>query len=130
MSKVFTSLEFQAALNELSRDIHANNTHWWTDLYTGEPLYDRPSIVPEKMMLIVREVSEALEGHRKGLKDDKLPHRSMFEVEMADALIRLMDLCAAYKLDLGGAVMEKIEFNKIREDHTDAHRKAPGGKAY
>lgn len=126
----FTSLQTHAVINELARSIHAGNAKWWTDLHTGEPLYQQPSIVGAKLMLIVSEVAEAMEGHRKGLHDDKLPHRPMFEVELADALIRILDLAAAYKLDIGGATMEKLEYNKTRVDHTHEARKAPGGKAY
>ena len=37
-------------------------------------------------MLIVSEIAEAMEGERKDLMDDKLPHRKMAEVELADAL--------------------------------------------
>lgn len=104
---------------------------WWTDLATGEPLtIDTPRLVPEKLMLIVSEVAEGMEGHRKGLQDDKLPHRTMLEVELADAVIRICDLAGALKLDLGGAIAEKLAFNATRVDHTLAHRKAAGGKAY
>lgn len=130
MPNYYTSPEIHAVLNELSRAIHQDNARWWVDLHTGESLKDRPSVAGEKMMLIVSEIAEAMEGHRKGLKDDKLPHRPMVEVEMADALIRLLDFCAAYGLDIGGATMEKLEYNKTRVDHTHEARKAPGGKAY
>lgn len=126
----FTALQTHAVINELARNIHAKNTKWWTDLHTGEPLYNQPSIVGEKLMMIVSEVAEAMEGHRKGLHDDKLPHRPMFEVELADALIRILDLAAAYKLDIGGATIEKMAYNEVREDHTLEARRAPGGKAY
>ena len=93
---------------------------WWNDLETGAPLVDRPHVVGEKLMLIVSEVSEAMGGHRKGLADDKLPHRPMVEVELADAVIRIADLAGALGLDLGGAIAEKLEYN----------RKAEGGKKY
>lgn len=81
-------------------------------------------------MLIVSEVSEAMEGHRKNLMDDKLPHRPMIEVELADALIRIADLAGALGLDLGGAVEEKLAFNASRPDHKLENRMAAGGKAY
>lgn len=103
---------------------------WWNDLTTGEPLVDRPHVVGEKLMLIVSEVSEAMEGHRKGLADDKLPHRSMVEVELADAVIRIADLAGALGLDLGGAIAEKMEYNRNRPDHKPENRKAEGGKKY
>ncbi|HEX8552527.1 MAG TPA: hypothetical protein VF681_13345, partial [Abditibacteriaceae bacterium] len=61
---------------------------------------------------------------------DKLPHRQMRVVELADALIRICDLAGAYGMDLGGAVAEKMAFNAIRPDHKLEARKADGGKAY
>ena len=67
---------------------------------------------------------------RKGLMDDKLPHRSMLEVELADAVIRIADLAGALDLDLGGAVAEKMAFNAQRADHKPENRLAAGGKAY
>ncbi len=103
---------------------------WWNDLETGAPLVDRPHVVGEKLMLIVSEVSEAMEGHRKGLADDKLPHRTMVEVELADAVIRIADLAGALGLDLGGAIAEKLAYNQQRPDHKPENRKADGGKKY
>lgn len=88
------------------------------------------ALVAQKLCLIHSEVSEAMEGHRKGLMDDKLPHRPMIEVELADALIRICDLAGALNLDLGGAVAEKLEFNAQRADHKPENRAAEGGKAY
>jgi NTP pyrophosphatase (non-canonical NTP hydrolase) len=81
-------------------------------------------------MLAVTELAEALEGHRKGLMDDKLPHRPMLEVELADALIRIFDTAQGLGLDIGGAFAEKMQFNQTRYDHTAEARLAPGGKAY
>lgn len=103
---------------------------WWNDLQTGEPLINRPHVVGEKLMLIVSEVAEAMEGHRKGLADDKLPHRQAIEVELADAVIRIADLAGALHLDLGGAIAEKLEYNRNRPDHKIENRKAEGGKKY
>lgn len=87
-------------------------------------------IVPEKLCLTHSELSEAMEGHRRGLMDDKLPHRPMLEVELADALIRIMDLAGALKLDLAGATIEKLAFNQDRADHKPEARAAEGGKGY
>lgn len=88
------------------------------------------ALVGQKLCLIHSEVSEAMEGHRKDLADDKLPHRPMIEVELADALIRIADLAGALGLDLGGAVAEKMEFNAHRPDHKPEARAAAGGKSY
>jgi NTP pyrophosphatase (non-canonical NTP hydrolase) len=100
---------------------------WWHDLKTGELI--EPNI-GEKLMLIVSEVSEAMEGARKNLMDDKLPHRKMIEVELADAVIRIGDLCGRLGLDLGGAIAEKLEFNAIRPDHKKENRLGENGKKF
>ena len=117
------------SLNELVKEIHNNNVKagWWTDLNTGER---KDRNVGELLCLVHSEISEAMEGIRKNLKDDKLPHRSMFEVELADAIIRIFDIAGAYNLDLGGAMQEKIDFNKSREDHKIENRKAENGKKF
>ena len=88
------------------------------------------ALVAQKLCLTHSEVSEAMEGHRKGLMDDKLPHRPMLEVELADAVIRIADLAGALGLDLGGAIAEKMAFNAHRPDHKPEARSAAGGKAY
>lgn len=111
---------------------------WWNDVVTEADFVAEinsgtrlgKALVAEKLALIHSEVSEAMEGHRKGLRDDKLPHRLAIEVELADAVIRIGDLCGALGLDLGGAIAEKMEFNAIRPDHKVENRKAAGGKAY
>jgi NTP pyrophosphatase (non-canonical NTP hydrolase) len=108
----------------------AKNAGWWHDTKTGESATANPLCFSNKLMLIVSEVSEAMEGDRKGLMDDKLPNRPMREVELADALIRICDLAGAYNLDLGGAVAEKLAFNAKRPDHKVENRVQEGGKAY
>lgn len=125
-------------LNLMADDIHQRNVAagWWTDIKTGQSLIgkdehgrDRRN-VPEMLCLVHSEISEAMEGYRKKLSDDKLPHRSMFEVELADAMIRIFDLAGGHGLDLGGAVREKLEFNASRQDHKLESRKASGGKVF
>lgn len=118
------------ALNALAEMCHGANARWWHDPATGERLAKRN--VGELLMLCVSELAEALEGHRKNLADDKLPHRRMFEVELADTLIRIFDMCGAPELGLniGEAFVEKMQYNAKRADHTNAARLAPGGKAY
>lgn len=119
-------------INDVVADIHAGNVKagWWTNLNTGEALNKAPRIIPEKLALIHSEISEAMEGDRKGLMDDKLPHRTMFEVELADAVIRIFDLAGSQGLDLGGAIVEKIEYNRNRADHKIDNRLSDGGKKY
>lgn len=84
---------------DLSASIYEANRKWWVDLHTGKPK-DRD--LGEVLMLTISEVSEAMEGERKSLMDDKLPHRKMAEVEMADVVIRLIDLAENKDLNLIG----------------------------
>lgn len=86
--------------------------------------------VPEKLCLIHSEISEGMEGFRKDLKDDKLPHRDMLEVELADAVIRCFDLAGGLGYDLAGAIAEKLSFNASRADHKPENRALPGGKKF
>ena len=108
----------------------ASEAGWWHDRKTGEPTINNPMCFSQKLMLIVSELAEAMEGDRKNLMDDKLPHRPMREVELADALIRIFDTAGAYGMDLGGALVEKMAFNAQRADHKIENRNAEGGKAY
>jgi hypothetical protein len=111
----------QNLMDEAAR-VHKANAKWWLDI-TKAPVctycHDVPGsgnciasaghdfVLPplernigELIMLCVSEVSEALEGHRKNLPDDKLPHRSMLEVELADTIIRLLDIAGGFKLNI------------------------------
>ncbi len=106
---------------------NALDAGWHTDLETGE-LIERNKA--EMLMLIVSEVAEAMEGVRKDLKDDHLPLRSMEEVELADTIIRIMDYAGRWGLDIGGAIIEKLEYNKNRADHKIENRKLNGGKKF
>jgi NTP pyrophosphatase (non-canonical NTP hydrolase) len=105
----------------------AENDRWWRDPKTNERVERNTG---ELLMLMVSELAEAMEGHRKDLMDDKLPHRKMFEVELADCIIRICDTAGQMGLDLGGAVAEKLEYNSTRKDHANEARLAPGGKKY
>lgn len=118
-----------AAINLFSADCHAasRKAGWYTNPTTGLALERN---VPEMLCLIHSEISEAMEGYRKNLPDDKLPHRRMIEVELADAMIRIGDLATYLGCDLGGAIVEKMAFNATREDHKLEARKAAGGKAF
>ena len=118
-------------LDKLQGQVYIANVEagWWTNLQTGElkPQGDITEILA-KMSLIHSEVSEAVEGVRKGLMDDKLPHRKMVEVELADAVIRILDLCGHEGYDLAGAIQEKLKYNSVREDHKMENRLKDGGK--
>ena len=87
------NIDFLAPLPELAVQIHQFNVDagWW-DEYKDDK-FDR---FETAMMLVVSELSEALEGCRKNLMDDKLPDFKMFDVELADASLRLLDMAGAY----------------------------------
>jgi NTP pyrophosphatase (non-canonical NTP hydrolase) len=116
-------------LTELRDMIHANAkaAGWWTNLETGKP---RERNKAELICLMHSELSEAMEGVRKGLQDDHLPTRPMEEVELADCIIRILDYCGGFGLDIEGAVIEKIAYNKNRADHKVENRKKSGGKKF
>lgn len=124
------------AVDRLVARCHAASLRagWWTDKDGADmtqPAYMKKyNIVPLKLALSHSELSEGLEGYRKGLNDDHLPHRPMIEVEIADAMIRLADLAGAMQLDLGGAIDEKLAYNAQRADHKPENRAKDGGKSF
>lgn len=105
------------------------NAGWWTNLKTGEDLRQANN-VPEKLMLTVSELAEAMEGHRKNLQDDHLPEFLMVEVELADAMIRICDLAGAKGYRVAAALAAKLAYNAQRADHKPENRRAEGGKQY
>lgn len=116
-------------INDIVSEIHQANVDagWWHDINTGAPLERNDG---ELIALMHSELSEALEGVRKGKMDDHLPHRLAVEVELADALIRIMDYCGGRGLDLGGAMAEKLAYNKQRHDHKVENRRKSDGKRF
>lgn len=65
------------------------------------------------------ELSEALEEYRKGKEPTETYYREDgkpegIPSELADTVIRIMDMCGYYGIDLEAMLMEKAEFNKSR----------------
>lgn len=114
-------------LNTLSALCHKANEKWWIDIRTGERIERNKG---ELLCLIHSEISEAMEGERKNLMDDKLPHRRMAEVELVDALIRIFDYAGAFGYDLQGAFDEKMAYNANRADHSHEARARADGKKW
>ena len=116
-------------LNQLASNIRKAN------LQKGFDLSDVQT--GTQLMLVVSELSEALEAVRNGrycneksvqsLKDfdgDIDIHfqheferkvKDTFEDELADALIRILDICAFYDIDIDSHVSLKLQYNATRE---------------
>jgi hypothetical protein len=125
-------------INDICDEIYNNcvKAGWYTDVKTGQSLVGSRN-VPEMLMLMVSEISEAMEGYRKNLKDDKLPQYSAVSVELADLFIRMGDLVGYLKAigydsmeDFDKIIEEKRLYNAQRSDHKMENRKAGGGKQF
>lgn len=96
-------------VNELIRLAHgmAKEKGWWDGSDHN---------IPEKLCLIHSEVSEALEAYRIGgdLQDWEGVKPDGFAIELADAVIRIADLCGHLGIDLGRAITEKVGYNATR----------------
>ncbi|MBN3359553.1 nucleotide pyrophosphohydrolase [Clostridium botulinum] len=119
-------------IKELVKDAHDNakNHGFWEDWERIEQLenmainiskdgekqvkIDKCNAIATRLMLIVSEVSEALEGIRK---DD----RENFKEELADIVIRVADLAGGLDIDLDEEIKKKMKKNRNR---TYKHGKA------
>jgi hypothetical protein len=130
-AEVFEVARIMDSLTHLQSIIYRGNVEagWWHNITTGvaHPKGD-VTLVLSKLALVHSEVSEAVEGVRKGLMDDHLKERPMAEVELADAIIRAFDLAGHEGWDLAGAIVQKLYYNSTRSDHTIEARLADGGK--
>ena len=122
------AFEYGGHLRWLCHELAARSG-WWKE-YDEMPEQYRKHFIGAKMALVHSEVSETVEGQRKGLMDSHLPHRSAEEVEMADTIIRLLDIAGKHKLDVFGAIIEKLAYNQQRADHKPENRAAEGGKGF
>lgn len=92
--------------------------------------------IGEMMMLIVSELGEAIEAHRKGDWAEHGMAKKLYESsvnsddyarlfcdvvkdstqdEIADTLIRLADLCAYMDIDIESHILAKMRYNEGRE---------------
>lgn len=86
-------------INELRDQIHQANVKagWWTNIETGESILETRNR-PEMLCLIG---SELIEAYIDGVQPDgHLPEYKAYEVELADAAIRIMDLAGGDQIDL------------------------------
>lgn len=106
------------SIRELMAKAHktAVDHGWWED--GGKKNFG------ELMMLVVSEASEAFECFRNGdgIDQEFLSRDSEggygkpegIPSELADVVIRVMDLCAFYKIDLQAAIETKMAYNETR----------------
>ena len=90
---------------------------WMTTALTNELI---PRNDSELLMLVVTELAEACEALRTN-RTQKLYnesvilwHKDTFEDEIADAFIRLADLCEAKDIDIEWQIKKKLEYNATR----------------
>ena len=114
-------------LNELSQKIFQANKE--------KGFWNEKRNVGEMLMLVTTELAEAMESHRKGkfcqletfndtyfdnLKDAEFKQafekniKDTFEDEMADALIRILDMCGGLEIDIEKHVELKLRYNSLR----------------
>lgn len=77
--------------------------------------WDSDRTTAEALLKITVEVAEAVQALEAGDPRDKhLPEFRAFSVELADIVIRVLDLAAAVGVPLGEAVVAKMRFNETR----------------
>lgn len=99
--------ESTETINRLIDQAHATavSKGWW----------ENPAEIGTLLALVHSEISEALEAERKGNPpDDKVPEFGGSVVEMADAIIRIFDICAHKGYPLGEALIAKMQYNEGR----------------
>jgi len=111
--KEINDFDITRVLNFLSRACYERSKEkGWHD-----PEVDATFV--ERLCLVHSEVSEALEEYRNGRGFDEIYYSDSgkmegIPIELADVVIRVFDLCGKHNIDLGKAVVDKLEFNKTR----------------
>ena len=87
------------SLNELAQLCHS--------IAVEKGFWEEERNIGEALMLVVTELAEAMEGYRH--QDD-----ANFKEELADAFIRLLDLCGGLNIDIEEEIYQKSLVNKKR----------------
>ena len=78
--------------------------------------WEEPLTFDMAMALIISEIAEALEAYRKGRVNpdwnDTQAVKESFEVELADAIIRIYDWCGGNKLDVSAFPEHDTKFTE------------------
>lgn len=112
-------------INILAKEIHQNNVQ--------KGFYENEKNIGEMLALIHSEVSEALEADRKDkyttgtievinsfaidemfITDFNIGVKDTFEDELADIVIRVMDLAEFKGINLEAHILAKMRFNAMR----------------
>lgn len=98
---------FKLTFSQLQERVHdlAKRNGFWDCLHHMD---NHELVVPAKLMLIASEVAEAMEADR-----NNMPAAAVHE-ELADIVIRCMDLAQALNCDLGKVIYEKHLVNLAR----------------
>jgi NTP pyrophosphatase (non-canonical NTP hydrolase) len=65
--------------------------------------------MPEKLLLVITEIAEATEAIRQVPID-----MENFAEEIADAMIRLLDIAGSLNIDIDKAIAAKMKYNESR----------------
>ncbi|MBN2135228.1 MAG: hypothetical protein JW737_05820 [Acidobacteria bacterium] len=90
-------------VSDLIRDCHSNAKM--------KGFWDASQNIPEKVMLVVTELAEGVEAYRNGIV---IGEKDCFAEELADAVIRIFDICGYLEIDLEKELREKMKYNKTR----------------
>lgn len=122
MEKIVAPGEIQQATNSMKKlqaAVHqlAKIKGFWQDRNTLLGMGAEADIVDKymvatKIALIHSELSEGLEGHRTEIPEGA---KGYIGEELADAVIRILDLAEFLKIDLGQEILKKHEYNTGRE---------------
>jgi len=116
--------ELQMNLNDLSKNIRFFNEKKGFEL--------TEAVIHRKLLLAISEICEAQEELRDGKRIDEVYYERAnlgempdgnikwgkkpcgFPVEIADAIIRLLDICGAFNIDIEEVIDMKLAYNKTR----------------